>query len=99
MHMKKESKELLEQHLSVISNMKEVGPDVFFYTRLKARMDKESASNSWEFPVKPVWVISILIMLLAINGVLVVQELKSAKTNTDKGIQALAASYDQVVLD
>jgi hypothetical protein len=99
MHMKKGSNELLEQHLSVIGNMKEVGPDAFFYTRLKARMDRESSSNSWEFPVKPVWVISILIMLLALNGVLIVQEWNSAKTNTDNGIQALAASYDQVVLD
>jgi hypothetical protein len=49
--------------------------------------------------LKPVWVISILITLLALNGILIVQELKSARNNTDKGIQALAASYDQVVSD
>jgi hypothetical protein len=97
--MKKDANEILEQHLSVLSNMEEIGPNAFFYTRLKARMEKENASNSWEFPLKPVWVISILIMLLALNGVLVVQELKSSKTNTDKGIQALAASYDQVISD
>jgi hypothetical protein len=97
--MKKDTNEILDQHLSVIGNMQQVGLDPFFYTRLKARMEKENASTSWEFPLKPVWVISILITLLALNGILIVQELKSARNNTDKGIQALAASYDQVVSD
>jgi hypothetical protein len=97
--MKKNSTQILEQHLSIINDMQEIGPDPFFYTRLKARMDKESSSTSWELPLKPVWVIGILITLLALNGILVMQEMKSAKINTDKGIQALAASYDQVVSD
>jgi hypothetical protein len=96
--MKKDSNEILNQHLSAIQGMKEIGADPFFYTRLKVRMENEKTSGSWELPFKPVWVISILITLLAINGVLVVQEMKSsATTNTNKGIQALAASYDQVV--
>jgi hypothetical protein len=95
--MKKDADELLDQHLSLIGKMQEIGPDPFFYTRLKVRMENEKTNGSWELPFKPVWVISILITLLAINGVLVVEEMKSAKTNTNKGIQALAASYDQVV--
>jgi hypothetical protein len=97
--MKKDSLDILENHLSLIGNMKEIGPDPFFYTRLKARMEKENANASWEFPFKPVWVISILIALLAINGILIVEEMGSAKINTDKGVQALAASYDQLVSD
>ena len=97
--MKKDLHDILDQHLSFIEDMQEVGPDPFFYTRLKARMEKENTNGSWEFPLKPVWVIGVLVMLLAANGILIVQESKSAKGNTEKGIQALAASYDQVVSD
>jgi hypothetical protein len=95
--MKNDTEKLLEQHLSLIDKMQEIGPAPFFYTRLKARMENEKTSGSWELPFKPVFVISILVTLLAINGILVVQEMKSVKTSTNKGIQALAASYDQVV--
>jgi hypothetical protein len=97
--MKQDSNELLDQHLSAIDGMQEIGPDPFFYTRLKARMEKETSGDLWNFSFKSVWVIGLLITLLALNGLLIVQEIKSTKTNTDKGIQALAASYDQVVSD
>ncbi|MEI8075719.1 MAG: hypothetical protein WCH78_13295 [Bacteroidota bacterium] len=97
--MKKDVNEIVDQHLSVIEGMQEIGPDPFFYTRLKARMDKENETASWDLPFKPVWVIGILITLLALNGILIVQESRSTKTNAAKGIQALAASYDQVVSD
>ncbi len=97
--MKKDANEIVEQHLSYIEGMQELGPDPFFYTRLKARMEKENESSSWELPFKPAWVIGILIALLALNGMLIVQEMKSSKTNSSQGIQALAASYDQVVSD
>ena len=97
--MKKNVHDILDQHLSFIEGMQEVKPDPFFYTRLKARMEKENTIGSWEFPFKPAWVIGILVALLALNGLLIVQESKSTKGSSENGIQALAASYDQVVSD
>lgn len=97
--MKKDVHDILDQHLSFIEDMQEVGPGPFFYTRLKARMEKENTNGTWAFPMKPAWVIGILVALLALNGLLIVQESKSTKRSSENGIQALAASYDQVVSD
>ena len=43
--MKNMSNEQFEHEMNIISNLKEVGSPNFFYTRLKARMEKEKLSN------------------------------------------------------
>jgi hypothetical protein len=37
--------EQLEKQLKVLSELKEVGTDDFFYTRLRARMENESGNS------------------------------------------------------
>ena len=94
--MKKHNSKILEDHLSIINDMKEVGTDDFFYTRLKARMENE-IRNEWSLPLKPIWVIGALMTLLTINSFVISQQLSSTHTNSNSAIQSLATSYDQTI--
>ncbi len=98
--MKKKSTPLVEDYLESLQGIQEVGTDDFFYTRLKARMERERVPGGWSFPLKPVWVIGTLAFLLAVNGWMLSQQFKTkaANTTTTSGLQTFAASYDQSVL-
>ena len=56
--------EQFEQDLNIVSNLKEVSAPDFFYTRLKARMEKEAKLEQFEGPLKPIAVICILTLFL-----------------------------------
>lgn len=98
MYMKQNATKLLDEHLPVIQEMVEVGTDDFFYTRLKARLEKESAVSSWSFPVKPAWVIATLFVLLTLNCFTLIKQYNTKETQSDTNtIQSFAASYDQTI--
>ena len=78
--MKKNSTPLVDEHLQSLKGMQEAGTDEFFYTRLKARMEKNKLEQGWSFPLKPAWVIGSLVLLLAVNGFMLSQRFKAAKT-------------------
>jgi len=96
--MKKKSTPLVDEHLQSLQGMQEVGTDDFFYTRLKARMDK--AQQGWSFPLKPAWVVGSLVLLLAVNGFMLSQKFKAGKTqkSTSSTLQSFAESYDQTIV-
>lgn len=95
--MEKKNNLLVEEHLLFLKEMKEVETDAFFYTRLKARMEKENAANDWHFPLKPVWIISSMSFLLLINVVMITVKNKTTKTTVEEtsSLKSFAASYDQ----
>ncbi len=97
--MKKNPAILLDEHLQSLEGMKEAGTDEFFYTRLKARMEKTLSQQRWSFPLKPVWVLSTLVLLLTVNGFILSQQAKTKKVNTTAGssLQNFAESYDQTI--
>lgn len=98
--MEKKSTPLVDEHLQSMLDMQEVGTDDFFYTRLKAKMEKERPQQGWSFPLKPVWVISTLVLLLAVNGIMVAlqfKEKKPATTASATSLQGFAESYDQTI--
>ncbi|MEO7983414.1 MAG: hypothetical protein ABI688_04960 [Bacteroidota bacterium] len=103
--MKKNATPLVDDHLQSIKAMQEATTDDFFYTRLKARVlsrqtgDKRS-SQVWAFPLKPVWVIGTLALLLAVNGFMLSQEFKTKKVTTETtaaSLESFAESYDQTI--
>lgn len=97
--MKKELTPLLDDHLQSIRNMQEAQTDDFFYTRLMARMEKNETGSQWNFPLKPVWLVGALTVLLAVNGFMLLQENKTGSrgdTNASS-IQNVASAYDQSV--
>ena len=104
MNMKQKSTPLVDEHLQAFMGMKEAGTDDFFYTRLKARMqsggERETGPNGWSFPLKPVWIVSTLALLLAVNGFMLSQRSKTTgvKGNTaSTSLQNFAESYDQTI--
>ena len=79
--MKKMDTLLVEEHLQSLQGIKETGTDDFFYTRLKARMESALEEEGWSFPLKPVWVIGSMALLLAVNIFMLSQQFKSKKNS------------------
>lgn len=96
--MKRNAAKLLDEHLPVLQEMVEVGTDDFFYTRLTARLEKESAVSSWNLPVKPVWLVATLFVLLTLNCFTLIKQNTTQQTQVESNtIQGFAASYDQTI--
>jgi hypothetical protein len=96
--MKRKSTIPLDEHLPILNEMVEVGTDDFFYTRLKARLEKEAGDAQWNFPVKPAWLIATLFILLAVNCFTLIKQSNSTDMqNETSSIQSFAASYDQTI--
>lgn len=98
--MKKNSTPLLDEHLQSMYGMQEATTDDFFYNRLKGRMQKKESQQGWSFPLKPAWIIGTLALLLAVNGFMLSQQIKTAKTKTTASsptLQNFAESYDQTI--
>jgi len=96
--MEKNTTPLVDEHLDYLRGMQEVTTDDFFYTRLKARMERQEPQG-WGFSLKPVWVIGGLFLLLAVNGFMLTQRAGSKKqgTTATPTLQSFAQSYDQVI--
>ena len=72
--MENKNTTLLNDHLKSLQGMQEASTDEFFYTRLKTRMEKKLQQQGWVFPLKPVWVVGILVFLLIVNGFMLKQK-------------------------
>jgi hypothetical protein len=98
--MKNNSTPLVDEHLQSLTGMQEAATDDFFYTRLKGRMQKAEPRQGWSLPLRPVWVISSLVLLLAVNGFMLSQQVKTKATTTgtpSSSLQSFAESYDQTI--
>lgn len=96
--MKKHSPDRLEEHLQVIDQMVEKTTDDFFYTRLKARMEKRTEPSQWSFPVKPAWVIGTLLLFVALNFITLNEKYKTTTSvENENTIESFAASYGQTI--
>ena len=104
--MEEKSTPLVTEHLQSLQGMQESGTDEFFYTRLKAGMLAgqtgrriNKPQQGWVLPLRPVWVVGTLALLLAVNGFMLAQQVKTKKTNTtaSASLQSFAESYDQAI--
>ena len=95
--MKNISNEQFEHEMNIISNLKEVGAPNFFYTRLKARMEKENLSNELASTFQPIIVICALTLFLFMNSLLLKNDSNIVNTNSSQEMEAFAASYDQTI--
>lgn len=95
--MKNINNKQLEQDLEIFSSMKEIGSPDYFYTRLIARMDNETASLAYSYTLKPVIIIGALILFLFINSFLLKNEANIMDSSSNDNIEALATAYDQTI--
>lgn len=97
--MKKKSTPLVDEHLRSLEGMQEAGTDDFFYTRLRARMQRELVQDNWYFPLKPVWMLGTMSLFLALNVFMLSQQftIKSTTPAANSSLQGFAESYDQSI--
>lgn len=94
--MKTDYDKKTEEILSSLDKIqKAVAPD-FFYTRLKARMEKESevpAARPWV--LRPVYTFAALVIILLINAFVLFKENSTNQTTTTVDpMQSIAAEYN-----
>jgi len=93
--MKQESRptNLVEQHLKSVEGMQEATTDHFFYTRLRARMERQGGQFGF---FKPGWAIAILVVLLVVNSLLLAQKQRPDQTD-NATLQGFASAYDLTI--
>lgn len=98
--MKKIFTPLTDEYLKSLEGMQHAALDDYFYTRLKAKMERNLAQQGWGFKLKPVWVIGSLVCLLALNGFMLTQQykIKQSTNNKTSPLQNFATAYDQTIL-
>jgi hypothetical protein len=95
--MKQSKQERIDQILNAWDGAKKAEAPAFFYTRLKARMEKgsENPVKSWLF--KPAFVVAALVVVIIINVFIYLQPATpSTITSPDDetSIQSIAAEYN-----
>lgn len=94
--MQNNGHQLLEEHLKVLAKLKVVEADDFFYTRLKANMERSLEKTGWVFFLRPSVMIGSLCLVLLVNGIFLQQKFKKTNINSNTtDIQIFASSYDQ----
>jgi len=89
---------LTDEYLMSIEGMKEAEASPFFYTKLKARMEKKTEEKVWIFQLKPAYIITMLIVFLSINCVVVINQVQSKKAETtSSALKSFANSYNLTV--
>ena len=93
---------LLDEHMKSLDEMKMADTDDFFYTRLKERMagrrNRVSSLSNWKFPLRPAWVIGMLVVLLGLNATMLSHQLSHRNTTATKpDLRQFAAAYDQTI--
>jgi hypothetical protein len=94
--MKTDYNKKADEILNSIENIqKAVAPD-FFYTRLRARMEKESeviAARPWI--LRPVYTFAALVIVLLVNAFVLFKENSTKQTtSTVDPMQSIAAEYN-----
>ncbi len=95
---------MVDEHLESLKGMQMADSGNFFYSKLRTRMLSDERNDSeqlWRLPLRPVWIISTLILLLGINGFMLSQQYRNSnKSRTPSGnssIQNFAEAYDQTI--
>jgi hypothetical protein len=90
-----------EEIINSIDGIKRATAPEFFYTRLKARMEKEILPSTRKSPVlRPVFIVYMLAVVLMLNAAVILSGKKStspvvASSNSEtEALQSIAAEYN-----
>ena len=95
--MKQSKQERVEQILSAWDGAKKAEAPSFFYTRLKARMEKETGEPVKSWLLKPAFVVATLVLVILINAFIYFQPSTSStitSSDDETSIQSIAAEYN-----
>lgn len=87
----------IEQILNSLDGNQRGAAPVFFYTRLKARVEKERESYNKTLMLRPAYALGTLILVLSINLAVILKENQISENNNSIGdnetAQSIAAEY------
>ncbi len=92
--------EKIEATIQSLNGIQRVAPMPFFYTRLRARMEKEknTAPISWMPLGKPVWLIATLFVFLVLNAIMIKQSSnaknKQLSASETPSLQSFASEFE-----
>jgi hypothetical protein len=70
--MKHALSEPIDQLISSLDQVKRAPAPAYFYSRLRARIDQNSAAHQWSVQLRPALVLVVMILLLLINTFLII---------------------------
>lgn len=98
--MNTENNKKTDEILGSLDGIKKASPAEFFYTRLKARMEKDllPAGNKPGL-LKPAYAFPLLVLILAVNAFAIFSKKDTSSGNTASGsereiLQSIAAEYN-----
>ena len=91
MENKKEQK--VQEIFDSISGISHAEIPPYFYTRLRARMEREQSLEKPFFLVRPAFFISSLCIILAVNIIFLMSQKHMEKPAGHPGIESFAAAY------
>src|SRR5882672_4473738 len=96
MTMKKDTNQRIEDILNSLDNSKKASAPDFFYTRLKARMDKESTVRRPVWILRPAFALVAVVLVLIVNVAILVRNQQKSDyiplADTEK-FQSIASEY------
>jgi hypothetical protein len=86
---------LTDEYLQALEGMQEAGPAPFFYTRLRARMEKGNESAG-SFSLRPMLAIAALAIVLLLNTIAIIQqqETKHQPMNNTSSVEDFTKEFD-----
>ena len=89
---------LADNYLKLAESLPQQETEDFFYTRLRARMEKTVENKTgWNFSLRPALLIGLLALLLFMNGFLFTRQDKSQPETSGSELQTFATSYDLTI--
>lgn len=97
--MKQNITPLVDAHLKSLVGIKESTTDEYFYTRLKARMDNRSPQDLVIGLLQPIWIVSSMVILFAVNIYMLSIQTATKQVNATEtnNIKNFADAYDQTL--
>ena len=89
--------DMLEEYLRILPAIPEYETDAFFYTRLKARMERVLSGSEWLFAPAARWVFGSLAILLLLNLFLLKPGKSEEASMQVSTLRDFALSYEQPV--
>ncbi len=89
--------DFLKEYLSILPAIPQYETDAFFYTRLKARMERELSGSEWLFAPAARWVFGSLAILLMLNLFLLKPGRSEEASMQVSTLRDFALSYEQTV--
>lgn len=89
---------LADEYLDFAASLPSSETDAFFYTRLKARMERlVEKKNAGVYSLRPGFMVAALSLLLVVNSVVFINVKKSDTKQTGTELQTFATSYDLTI--